>query len=208
MAFTAERLVFIIERVPTNNGVWIMSSNGGVARDTITVVQAREHHEYWQSAGRDPVCKGTLRWHQPSPCLFDITFMASVASTIFKHYNLYVRQCYFYARITLDAMAKAFPSCSRHGTTSFSRGWFVVLGSYKPSQVQLLVDLHTIGCQGIVPAIETERYPSRLVALDILYALATSIARSLGPGANIANRHDDHTPEGISEPGRYMESYY
>ncbi|KAI6116370.1 hypothetical protein F5141DRAFT_1212976 [Pisolithus sp. B1] len=162
-----ERLVFIIERVPTNSGMRVISSNGGAARDTITIVQAREHHEYWRSAGRNPVCKTMLRWHQPSPRLFDIVFIASVASTIFKHYNLYVRQCYFYARITLDALARAFPSCSRQGTTSFSRGWFAMLGSYKPSQVQLLVDIHAIGCQEIVPAIEAERHASRLVTLDI-----------------------------------------
>ncbi|KAI6096996.1 hypothetical protein EDD17DRAFT_1503166 [Pisolithus thermaeus] len=176
MAFTAERLVFIIERVPTNNGVQIMSSNGGVARDTITVVRAREHHEYWQSAGRNLVCKGMLQWHQPLPRLFDITFM-----------------CYFYARITLDAMAKAFPSCSRHGTMLFSRGWFAVLGSYKPSQVQLLIDLHTIGCQGVVPAIETERHASHLVTGDILHGLAMSVTSFQGL-LHVAATHQEEYP--------------
>ncbi|KAI6149120.1 hypothetical protein EDD17DRAFT_1643105 [Pisolithus thermaeus] len=194
----------------------VMSSNGGAARDTVTVVRTREHHEYWQSAGHGPVCKSTLRWQQPSPHLFDIVFIASVASTIFRHYNLYVRQCYFFARITLDAMARVFPSCSRQGTTSFSRGWFAVLGSYKLSQVQLLVDLHAIGCQRIVPAIETERHASYSVAPDLLHGLAMSVASSqrflerlmsLEPGADTANRHQDHTSGGIREPGRCVESH-
>ncbi|KAI5983297.1 hypothetical protein EDD15DRAFT_2376609 [Pisolithus albus] len=137
-------------------------------------------------------------WHQSSRRLFDIVFIASVASTTFKRYNLYVRQCYLYARITLDAMAKAFPSCSRQGTTSFSKGWFAILGSYKLSQVQLLVDLHAIGSQAIAPAIETERRVSRLVTPDFLHGLAVSIASfqrslvrlmSLEPGADTATRH-------------------
>ncbi|KAI6149118.1 hypothetical protein EDD17DRAFT_1643075, partial [Pisolithus thermaeus] len=196
-----EQLVFIIERVPTNSGMRVISSNGGAARDTITVVRVREHHEYWRSAGHDPVCKGTLLWHQSSPHLFDIVFIASVASTIFKHYNLYVRQCYFYARITLDAMARAFPSCSTQGTTSFSKGRLTILGSYKLSQVQLLVDLHAIGCQRVVPSIETERHAFRLVTSDILRGLAMSISSlqrflaplmSLEPGPDVATRHSDH----------------
>ncbi|KAI6116362.1 hypothetical protein F5141DRAFT_1062429 [Pisolithus sp. B1] len=114
---------------------------------------------------------------------------------------------YFFSRITLDALTRAFPSCSRLGTTSFSRAWFARLESYKPSQVHLLVGLRAIGCQGASPAIETEPYASRFVTLDILYTLATSIARSLRPAANTANRHGDHTPGGIPEPNGYMESY-
>ncbi|KAI6010616.1 hypothetical protein PISMIDRAFT_689555, partial [Pisolithus microcarpus 441] len=211
-----EGFVFIVERVPTNSGIRVVSSIGGAARDTITVVRAREHHEYWQSAGRDPVCKGTLRWHQSSPRLFDIAFIASVASTAFKHYNLYVRQCYFYARITLDALATAFPSCSRQGTTSFSKGWFAIFGSYKLSQVQLLVDLHAIGCRAVAPAIETERRVSRLVTPDFLHGLAVSIAsfqRSLvqlmspEPGTDIEIQHGNYTSGGIPEAGRYVESH-
>ncbi|KIK12350.1 hypothetical protein PISMIDRAFT_18802 [Pisolithus microcarpus 441] len=211
-----EGFIFIVERVPTNSGMRVVSSNGGAARDTITVVRAREHHEYWQSAGRDPVCKGTLRWHQSSPRLFDIAFIASLASTTFKHYNLYVRQCYFYARITLDAMATAFPSCSRHGTTSFSKGRFAMLGSYKLSHVQLLVDLHAIGCQAVAPAIETERRASRLLTPDFLHGLAVSIASfqrslvrlmSLEPSADTAIRHGNHTSGGIPAAGRYVESH-
>ncbi|KAI6042122.1 hypothetical protein EDC04DRAFT_1051173 [Pisolithus marmoratus] len=116
-----EGFMLIVERVPANNRVQVISSSGGVARDTVTVMRAREHHEYWQSASQGPVCKGNLRWHQSSPQLLDIAFIASAASTIFRHYNLYVRQCYWYARITLDAMAGACPSCSRGGTKSFSR---------------------------------------------------------------------------------------
>lgn len=102
---------FIIERVPTNNGVRVISWSGGFARDTITVVRVRKCHEYWQRAGQYPVCNGTLRWDHPSPRLLDIPFIANTASTTFRHYNLYVRQCYWYARITLAAMERAFPSC-------------------------------------------------------------------------------------------------
>ncbi|KAI5998331.1 hypothetical protein F5J12DRAFT_323015 [Pisolithus orientalis] len=144
-----ETLMVTIERSPSNNGMQVISSNGGVARDTITVVRARENHEYWQRVGQDPVLRGTLRWDRSPPHPFNITFFASAASTTFKHYNLYVRQCYWYARVTLAAMERAFPPCSREGTTSFSRRWFSMFGSYKPSQVQLLVDLHTIACQGL-----------------------------------------------------------
>ncbi|KAI6103105.1 hypothetical protein EDD16DRAFT_333438 [Pisolithus croceorrhizus] len=65
-----EKLMLIIERVPTNNGVMVVSSSGGVARDTITVVRAKECHEYWQRASQRPLCKGTLRWdHTPPPPL-------------------------------------------------------------------------------------------------------------------------------------------
>ncbi|KAI5996114.1 hypothetical protein EDD15DRAFT_490498 [Pisolithus albus] len=216
IAFAAEGFLLIVERAPTNNGMRVISSSGGAARDTITVVRAREHHEYWQSAGRHPVCKGTLRWHQSSPRLFDVVFIASVASTTFKHYNLYVRQCYFYARITLDAMATAFPSCSRQGSTSFSKGWFAMLGSYKISQVQLLVDLHAIGCQAVAPVIETDRPASRLMTPDFLRGLAVSTASfqrslvrlmSLEPGADIVIRHGNHTSGGIPEAVRYVESH-
>ncbi|KAI6038314.1 hypothetical protein EDC04DRAFT_2007766 [Pisolithus marmoratus] len=116
-----ERLMLIIERVPTNNGSRVISSSGGVARDTITVVRAREHHEYWRRPGQSPVCRGILRWDHPPPHLLDIAFIASTASTTFKYYNLYIRQCYWYARIILATMARAFPPSSREGTTSFSR---------------------------------------------------------------------------------------
>ncbi|KAI5988657.1 hypothetical protein F5J12DRAFT_930067 [Pisolithus orientalis] len=215
-----ESLVLIVERIPSNNGVQVVSSSGGVARDTVTVVRAREHHEYWQRASQNPVCRGTLRWDHPSAHLVDIAFIASAASATFKYYNLYTHQCYWYARINLAAMARAFPSCSREGTTSFSRRWLPLLGTYKPSQVQLLVDLHTIGCRDlhspsdylapVVPAIETERHTSGLVTPDILHTLATSIASSfarlifLEPEADIANRHHGQIPGEIPEPGRQM----
>lgn len=107
VVLTDEKLMLIIERVPTNNGVRVVSSSGGVARDTITVVRVRECHEYWQRAGQYPVRKGTLRWDHPSPRLLDIAFIASTASATFRHYNLHVRQCYWYTRITLAAMAGA-----------------------------------------------------------------------------------------------------
>ncbi|KAI6030314.1 hypothetical protein EDC04DRAFT_2605376 [Pisolithus marmoratus] len=174
-----ETLALIVERVPTNNGTQVISSSGGVARDTITVVRARENHEYWQKPGQGPVWRGTLRWDHPLPRLLDIAFISSAASTTFKYYNFYTRQCYWYARIILAAMAGAFPSCSREGTTSFSRRWLSVFGNYKPSQVQLLVDLHTIGCRDLCPpsgcltpvasVIETDRHAGRSVAPDPVY---------------------------------------
>lgn len=76
---------------------------------------------------------GTLRWQHSSPYSLDITFIASVAPTIFKRCNLYVRQCYWYSRITLGAMARAFPSCAREGTMSFSRR-FSMFGRYKQTR--------------------------------------------------------------------------
>ncbi|KAI5996115.1 hypothetical protein EDD15DRAFT_490774 [Pisolithus albus] len=145
-----------------------------------------------------------------------VLVVTRVASTIFKHYNLYVRQCYFYARIILDAMARAFPSCSGQGSTSFLRRRFAMLGSYKLSQVQLLVDLHAIGCQGVVPATETERFASRLVTPDNLRGLVMSSTSSqlflvrlmsLERGADIAIRHGNHTSGGITEAVQYMESH-
>ncbi|KAI6042130.1 hypothetical protein EDC04DRAFT_1052091 [Pisolithus marmoratus] len=184
-----ESLMLIIERGPTNNAMRLMSSSGGVAKDTIIIMRAREVHEYWQSAGQSPVCKGTLRWDQRSPSLLDIAFIASAASTTFKHYNLYTRQCYWYARITLAAMARAFPFCSTEGTTSFSRRWLSVFGSYKPSQVQLLVDLHTIVADylaPVVPTVEGERHSHRLLTPDHIFR-----------GADITNQHDSRMSGGI-----------
>ncbi|KAI6042141.1 hypothetical protein EDC04DRAFT_1052466 [Pisolithus marmoratus] len=140
---TSEGPILIVERNPSNNRLRTFSSSGGLAKDTITVERFREHHEYWHPAGPAPVCKGAIRWHQPSPHLLDVAFFALAASTTFKHYNLYIRQCWWFSRITLAAMAGAFPSCSREGTTSFSRRRFSMFGSYKPSQVQKLVELHT-----------------------------------------------------------------
>ncbi|KAI5985462.1 hypothetical protein EDD15DRAFT_2200567 [Pisolithus albus] len=43
-----EGLKLIIERVPTNNRTQVISSSGGIARDTVTAVREREQHEYWQ----------------------------------------------------------------------------------------------------------------------------------------------------------------
>lgn len=194
--------VLIVERVPTNNGMRVISSNGGTARDTITVVRTREDHEYWQSAGRDPVCKGTLQWHRSWPRLVDIASIANAASTNFKRYNLYVRQCYFYARITLDAMARAFPPCSRQGTTSFLRKGLAMLGTYNLSQVQRVVEHY----REDVRAIETERHASRSVTPDNHRHLVMFIAGQrlvlvgqmcLEPGADIAIRHGNHTSGGI-----------
>ncbi|KAI6042133.1 hypothetical protein EDC04DRAFT_3088736 [Pisolithus marmoratus] len=205
LVHTSEGFMLTVERVPTNNRVQVISSSGGVARDTITVMQAREHHEYWQSASQGPVCKGTLRWRQSSPQLLDIAFIASAASTIFKHYNLYVRQCYWYARITLDAMAGAFPSCSRVGTTSFSRRWFSMFGSYKQSQVQLLIDLHTIGCGDLLPlSVRTERHATRLVTPDIPHSLAPFTASSLAWLIFLQKEHPNPDQTGIWSHVRWM----
>lgn len=221
----AEGLKLIIERAPNNNGTRVISSSGGIARDTITVMREREQHEYWQVSQR-PICKGTLRWHQPSPRLLDIAFIASTASTTFKHYNLYIRQCYWYARITLAVMGRAFPSCAREGSTSFSRGWLSVFGSYRPSQVQLLVDLHNTTCRDLHPATtylppvdptnETERHAHacRFITPDLLHGLAAlvaSIQRSLSqltlpePVVDVTNH--DHTSGGMPESSQHMESH-
>lgn len=104
------------------------------------------------------------------------------------------------------------PSCSREGTTSFSRRWFTMLGSYKPSQVQLLVALHTIGCRDLhSPSLEFERHASRLITPDILRSLAMSMVNSLAqlifdePGVDIANRHGDRTVGGIPESSQHTE---
>ncbi|KAI6042131.1 hypothetical protein EDC04DRAFT_2972811 [Pisolithus marmoratus] len=69
-------------------------------------------------------------------------------------------------------MARAFPSCSMEGTTSFSRRWLSVFGSYRPSQVRLPLDLHTVVADYLVPAvptIESERNACRLLTPDILH---------------------------------------
>ncbi|KAI5998328.1 hypothetical protein F5J12DRAFT_849688 [Pisolithus orientalis] len=183
-----ERLMFT---VPSNNGMQVISSNGGVTKDTITVVRAREHHEYWQRAGWHPVLRGTLRWDCSPPRLFDIAFFASATCTTFKHYNLYVRQCYWYARITLVAMMRVFPSCSREGTTSFSGGWLSMFRSYKPSQVQLLIDLHTNYCRDLhppaghlppmIPTMEVGQHASASITPDILHGVAMFIANFQRP---------------------------
>lgn len=120
-----ESHMLIVERIPSNNGVQVVSSSGGVARDTVTVVRAREHYKYRQRASQNPVCKGTLRWEHPSAHLVDIAFIARAASATFEY------QCYRYARITLTATAKAFPSCSREGTTSLSRRWLPLFGTFQ-----------------------------------------------------------------------------
>ncbi|KAI6106194.1 hypothetical protein EDD16DRAFT_198308 [Pisolithus croceorrhizus] len=138
-----EKLLLIIERFPRNNGIRVTFSDGGVAKDTITVVRARENHEYWQRAGQPPECKGTLQWRDHLPRLSDIIAIANAASATFKYYNCYVRQCYWYARVILASMAKAFPDCCKEGITSFSKR-FALFGAYTFSQVQFLVDLHAI----------------------------------------------------------------
>ncbi|KAI6101675.1 hypothetical protein EV401DRAFT_791283 [Pisolithus croceorrhizus] len=110
--------------------------------------------------------------------------------------NLCLTSSISFLSITLDAVARALPSCSREGSTSFLRGRLTILGSYKLSQVQLLVDLHAIGCQGVVPSIETERYASRLVTPDILRGLAMSIS----------SLQSDHTSGEVPQPSLFMDS--
>ncbi|KAI6042127.1 hypothetical protein EDC04DRAFT_1051846 [Pisolithus marmoratus] len=132
---SSEGLILIIERAPTNNGIQTISSSGGVARDTVTVLRAMEHHEYWQIPGQHPICRGALQWNQQwnqvLPRLFDIAFFASTASTTSRHYNLYFRQCWWV------------------GATSFSTRWLSVFGSYQPSQLQHLVDRHANECRDL-----------------------------------------------------------
>ncbi|KAI6024304.1 hypothetical protein EDC04DRAFT_2725318 [Pisolithus marmoratus] len=158
MGVGGEKLMLIIERLPRNNGVRALFSDGGVAKDTITVVRVRENHEYWQRAGHIPLCRGTLQWREHAPHLLDIVSIANVASAQFKYYNCYARQCYWYARLILASMAQAFSRCLKEGDTS-SKKWFAMFGSYNLSQVQFLVDLHTIyGHDHDTYACDSDRY--------------------------------------------------
>ncbi|KAI6110726.1 hypothetical protein EDD17DRAFT_1760066 [Pisolithus thermaeus] len=140
MGIDGEKLMFIIERVPRNNGTQEMFPNDGVAKETITVMRTRENHEYWQRSGQAPVYRGTLQWRDFLPPLSDIIKLANTASTMFEYYNCYVRRCCWYARIILASMAEAFPPYSKEGTTSFSKRRFAVFGDYKFAQVELLVN--------------------------------------------------------------------
>ncbi|KAI5992838.1 hypothetical protein EDC04DRAFT_2807514, partial [Pisolithus marmoratus] len=90
------------------------------------------------------VCRGALQWRDHLPHLSDIVSIANAASAVFKYYNCYNRQCYWYARAILAAMAEAFAPFSKEGTASFhSKKRFAMFGRFKSSQVQLLVDLHS-----------------------------------------------------------------
>ncbi|KAI6165716.1 hypothetical protein EDD17DRAFT_1552662 [Pisolithus thermaeus] len=174
--------MLVVERNPSHENMWVILS-GGVAKDTITVVRVREDHDYWKGVYPTPVCKGSLRWHGSSPHLLDIGFFASAASKTSKYYNLYIRQCLWYARVVLAAMEMVFPHCSREGTTLFSNK-FAIFGRYRVSHVELLVDLHTNYCQDLhsptrclapaVPAMETRLHASRLVVSNILRGLVMS----------------------------------
>lgn len=184
---SGQRLMLILERNPSNEDVWVLFS-GGVAKDTITVIRACEDHEYWTGVDPTPVCKGTLRWHHPLPHLSDIGFLASAATITSKYYNFYIRQCFWYARVVLAAMGRLFPHCSREGTTLFSKKRFAILGSYKVSHVELLVDLHKDYCRDlpsltsclppVVPAVKTKRRRlPHLTASDILRGLTMCLVR-------------------------------
>ncbi|KAI6006131.1 hypothetical protein EDD15DRAFT_2515387 [Pisolithus albus] len=196
---TVSRLITIggvVERVPTNNGMRVISSSGGAARDTITVVRAREHHEYWQSAGRARVPFGGTNLRLPS----SISLSSQVSHLLRSSTTTYTFDSAT-SRITLDAMATAFSSC----VSILLQSWhhvvlegIAMLGSYKLSQVQLLVGLHAIGCQGVALVIETERRASRSVTPNYLHGLVMSSTNSqlclvrlmsLEPGADIAIRH-------------------
>ncbi|KAI5998325.1 hypothetical protein F5J12DRAFT_322746 [Pisolithus orientalis] len=167
------RLVVIIQRSSSNNGIRAMSSDGGLARDTIAFVPAMGYHEYWQSPSARPMCRGTLRWHHPLPHLSSIALFANVASTNFTYYNLYIRQCYWYARIIQAAMERAFPSCSSEGTTSSSSRMFPILGNYSPSQLQHLINQHSSHFCTLPPT-EVEQHAPRLTTPYILHGLAAS----------------------------------
>ncbi|KAI5994026.1 hypothetical protein EDD15DRAFT_875646 [Pisolithus albus] len=179
--------MLILERNPSNEDVWVLFS-GGVAKDTVTVIRACEDHEYWSGVDPTPVCKGTLRWHHPLPHLSDIGFLASAATITSKYYNFYIRQCFWYARVVLAAMGRLFPHCSREGTTLFSKKRFAILGSYKVSHVELLVDLHKDYCRDpplltsclppVVPAVKTKRRRlPHLTASDTLRGLTLCLVR-------------------------------
>ncbi|KAI6038284.1 hypothetical protein EDC04DRAFT_2005967 [Pisolithus marmoratus] len=207
--------MLIIERAPTNNGILAISSRGGVAKDTITVVRAKKDHKYWQSAGRDPIRRGTIRWRGPSPRLLDIGFIAATTSDRYKQYNLYYRQCWWYARTTLAVMAEAFSPCSTEGVTSFSRKWLSVLGNYRQSLVRELVELHTVGCRDLsmLPSSCCCCNRDRATCISVGHIMSPeSFERSfarltfLGSKTNIAKRHGDHTSRRIPKSRRYMES--
>ncbi|KAI6038285.1 hypothetical protein EDC04DRAFT_2696301, partial [Pisolithus marmoratus] len=203
-----ERLMIIIERVPTNNVSQVISSSGGVARDTVTVVRVREHHEYWQRAGQRPVRRGTLRWNHPSCHLLGIALIASFASTAFENYDLYNQQCYWYSRIILAATARVFPPSCSEGVTSFSGKWFPWFGKYKPSHVRLLVKLHADYYQyfyphqaPLAPTTENEQHAPLVVIPNIIHGLATFIAQLTLPDPEtiILNRHNNRMPGGLPE---------
>lgn len=101
-----------------------------------------------------------------------------------------------------------------------------MFGSYRPSQVQLLVDLHNITCRDLHPATtylpsvgpanETERYTHacRFITPDLLHGLAAfvaSIQRSLPqltlpePVVDVANH--DRPSGGMPESSQYVESH-
>lgn len=100
-----------------------------------------------------------------------------------------------------------------------------MLGRYKPSQVELLVELHTIGCRDlylpacypspVVPAFEIQPQAFHFATPGILRGVAASIAsfrRSLAwltfpePVPHVSNRHGGHVPGPNPKPvGRHME---
>ncbi|KAI6034818.1 hypothetical protein EDC04DRAFT_2604976 [Pisolithus marmoratus] len=154
MGVDGEKFMLIIERSRRNNGIRVICSDGGVAKDTVTVVRARVNHDYWQKADQAPICRGTIQWSDHSPRLSDVVLFANAATAAFKFYNCYIRQCYWYARIILASMEKAFSPCSKEGITSFSRKRLAIFGNYKPSQVQFLVEIHTV-LASLSPSIAT-----------------------------------------------------
>ncbi|KAI6042157.1 hypothetical protein EDC04DRAFT_2662589 [Pisolithus marmoratus] len=144
------------------------------------------------------MCRGALQWRNHPPHLSDIVSIANTASAVFKYYNCYNRQCYWYARVILATMAKAFLPFSKEGTASFhSKKRFAMFGRFKPSQVQLLVDLHSI-CGRNTPVCPPRVHSGFIVTPDSLQnisslligCLETSLAQLLWlqPAADAANK--------------------
>lgn len=116
-------VTLIIEHLHSNDsdGVRVMSSNGGVAGDAVTVVQAREYHEYRtkpRSRTQGNTSMGLSFTPSPGYHLFfvQVRHLPLLSTTIFTFC------CVTRIRgITRVTMARAFSPCSREGTTSFSR---------------------------------------------------------------------------------------
>ncbi|KAI6106193.1 hypothetical protein EDD16DRAFT_197898 [Pisolithus croceorrhizus] len=187
----AEDLVLIIEHVHGNNGIRVGFSDGVVAKDIITVVRAREIHEYWRGAGQPLVFKGALRWPSPygsSPHLSDIAVIANAASAVFEHCSGHVQQCYWYGRVILALIAKRFQTCSKEGTTSFSKRKFAIFGGFKMSQVQFLVDLYTAcgrDTDVCPPALIVTPDSFRVIRSFLARYLKNCLVQLLGPGLRL-----------------------
>lgn len=175
----------IIGRVPTDNGVRVVSSSGGVARDAITVTRTRECNEYWQNPGQEPVCKGTLRWHQRSPRLLDISFLQvphlpqSLLSTVLL-------------------VCQDYPCCNGVSVPISFRARQYVIFEVVVHDVWELQSITSSTPPPVVPAFEAPHYAFRFAVPNIPHGLATSVASFQGhpawsvfpePVAHITNRY-------------------